>query len=273
MRTVRSLLLRPFKNLANGFLPKPPPLPAGLTPIRQARAEDIFIVGYPKSGNTWFQNLVSSVVYGADPELTPDSVIQELVPDVHAKQYYQRFATPTFFKSHDLPAPEHKRVVYLLRDGRDAMVSFLHYIRVCLHPDLDFLEFVRNVPRWSGQGTWSEHVETWLSNPFQCQLMTIRYENLLEDTVRELRRFCEFVGIRPAPGHLESVAAKATFAKMRQKELNQDGWANGSHASWPKDKFFIRRGKRGSYKDEMPADVLKAFLQQAGPTLAKCGYL
>ena len=32
-----------------------------------AGAEDIFIVGYPKSGNTWFQNLVVGAVYGMDP--------------------------------------------------------------------------------------------------------------------------------------------------------------------------------------------------------------
>ena len=273
MRTVRSLLLSPIKKLVKGYLPATPITPAGFTPIRESRPEDVFIVGYPKSGNTWFQNLVSGVVYGADPELTPDSVIQELVPDVHAKQYYKRFATPTFFKSHDLPGPEHQRVVYLLRDGRDALVSFLHYIKVCLHPNLEFLEFVQNVQKWSGQGPWHEHVETWLANPYRAEMMTIRYEDLLEDTPRELRRFCEFVGIRPVPGHLEVVAAKATFSKMRQKEINQEGWANGSHATWPKDQFFIRRGQRGSYKDEMPRDVLEAFLEDAGDTLSKCGYL
>ena len=118
MSTVRSLL-KPFKKLVQGYLPAKPLPPAGYAPIREARPEDVFIVGYPRTGNTWFQNLVSGVVFGADPELTPDSVIQELVPDVHAKQYYKRFGTPTFFKSHDLPAPEHKRVIYLLRDGRD----------------------------------------------------------------------------------------------------------------------------------------------------------
>jgi hypothetical protein len=265
------VVLRPFKQLVKRYLPAQ--TPRGFTPIRESRPEDVFIVGYPKSGNTWFQYLVSGVVYGIDPELTPDSVIQELAPDVHALQYYKRFATPTFFKSHDVPGPEHKRVVYLLRDGRDAMVSFLHYLKACRHPHLEFLELVQEVQRWSGQGNWWEHVERWLANPYQAQMITIRYEDLLQDTARELRRFCEFVGIRSAPAHLESVAAKATFARMRQKEVNQQGWTNGSHASWPKDKFFIRRGQVGSYKDEMPGDALEEFLRKAGPTLAKCGYL
>jgi hypothetical protein len=266
-------LLRPIKRLVTACLPERTVIPPGFTPIREARPEDVFIVGYPRSGNTWFQNLVSGVIFGADPELTPDTVIQELVPDVHAKKCYKRFATPTYFKSHDVPGPEHRRVVYLLRDGRDAMVSFWNYIRVCRHPTLEFLEFVQHTQQWAGQGSWVEHVEQWLANPYHAAMMTIRYEDLLADPVRELRRFCAFVGLRPAPGHLESVAGRATFAKMRQKEISQAGWANESHAAWPKDQFFIRRGKVGSYQDEMPADVLKVFLQDAGPTLAKCGYL
>ncbi len=272
MGTMRSLL-RPFKNIVKGYLPMQSVTPRGFTPIRQALPEDVFIVGYPRSGNTWFQNLVSGVVYGADPEMTPDSVVQELVPDVHAKQFYKRFATPTYFKSHDLPGPEHQRVVYLLRDGRDAMVSFLNYIRVCRHPHLAFLEFVKNVRQWSGQGNWSEHVETWLANPHRAHIITIRYEDLLTDSVRELKRFCAFVNIEPTPRHLETVAARATFAKLRQKEVDQAQWANESHAHWPKDQFFIRRGVRGSYRDEMPRDALNAFLEDAGPTLARCGYL
>jgi hypothetical protein len=36
---------------------------------------------------------------------------------------------------------------------------------------------------------------------------------------------------------------------------------------WPADKFFFRRGVAGSYKDEMPAEVLAAFLSQARETL------
>jgi len=55
----------------------------GLSAIDRTDPEDIFIVGYPKSGNTWMQNLVAGVIYGIDARLAPDSLIQDLVPDVH----------------------------------------------------------------------------------------------------------------------------------------------------------------------------------------------
>src|SRR5262245_49052900 len=106
-RTGRSLFVRPLVKWIKRCLPTSPVSPDGYTPIRTVMPNDVFVVGYPKSGNTWFQYIVSALVYGVDPEATPDSVIQELVPDVHAKSFYKRFATPTYFKSHDLPTPEH----------------------------------------------------------------------------------------------------------------------------------------------------------------------
>src|SRR5437016_2347879 len=89
----------------------------GLIPIREFSEDDVFIVGYGKSGNTWFQNLASAVTYGVDPRYAPDTLIQELVPDVDYKHFYKRFKTPMFFKSHHLPNHDYKHVVYLLRDG------------------------------------------------------------------------------------------------------------------------------------------------------------
>src|SRR5438093_1486020 len=94
-------------------------VPSGLVPIGEYEADDIFVVGYPKSGHTWFQNLLVGIVYGMDNRYAPDSLIQDLVPDVHYKKYYRRYMRPMFFKSHMFPTQQYKRVVYLLRDGRD----------------------------------------------------------------------------------------------------------------------------------------------------------
>src|SRR5438105_2547577 len=100
---------------ASGSVPEA--VPEGFVPISEFSPDDIFIVGYPKSGNTWFQNLVGGVVYGVDPKLSPIALVQELVPDASSRKYFRRNATPMFFKSHSLPCREYRRVVYLLRDG------------------------------------------------------------------------------------------------------------------------------------------------------------
>ncbi len=65
----------------------------GQLPIAEFDERDIFWGGFPKSGSTRMQNLAAGSLYGIDPELTPDSLIQELVPDVVYKRYYKRFST------------------------------------------------------------------------------------------------------------------------------------------------------------------------------------
>src|SRR3977135_3104362 len=92
---------------------------AELMPVSRTDPTDIFIAGYPKSGNTWMQNLIVGVAYNLDPEHLSDSEILDLIPDVHACEHYRRHQTPMYFKTHRLPRPEYRRVIYLLRDGRD----------------------------------------------------------------------------------------------------------------------------------------------------------
>ncbi|MCP4420629.1 MAG: sulfotransferase domain-containing protein [Chloroflexi bacterium] len=240
----------------------------GMTSIVDSVPEDVFFVGYPKSGNTWFRYLVTGAFYGVDPEYAPHALVNSLIPNMHTKQFYMRYQTPMFFKSHGLPDPAFKRVVYLLRDGRDVMVSYFHHLRNLNEKNVDFLNMVQ-----SGDdlfyGQWHNHVEAWLSNPFNAQIITIRYEDMKKDAVHELQRFCQFVGIEREDSFLKSTVDKASFDKMRRKE-KRDGWG---HSMWKGNKQFIRRGQVGSYKDEMPPNVLEAFMQNASETLHKYGYL
>lgn len=260
-------LLRPLRRGANRCMAWVVRTLTGLLPITETHREDIFLVAYPKSGITWLQHLVAGIIYGLDPAYAPDALVQELVPDVERKRFYKRFRTPMFFKSHHLPQPEYQRVVYLLRDGRDAMVSYWHFRRALEGEGVDFLEMVQK-----GVGLipckWHEHVEAWLANPFGAQMLLLRYEELLENPLGALQRFCEFVGEPRDQGFLQKVAQGASFARMREKEIRY-GWDN---PRWPRDRFFVRRGQVGSYKDEMPPEVLQAFLQEAGETLRKLGY-
>jgi Sulfotransferase domain len=243
---------------------------AGATELRRitdSDPEDVFVAGYPKSGNTWIQYLLAGVIFGIDARLAPDSLVQDLVPDVHFKKFYRRYLTPTFFKTHDLPRPQYRRVIYLVRDGRDVMVSYFHHL-TALGNRLDFLKLVA-----TGEGLfpcrWHEHIDAWTANPHGAQMITVSYEMLKRDTVTELKRICDFAGLECEQTMLESAVQNSTFEILREKE-KKFGWAD---SVWPKDKAFVRRGKVGSFKDEMPGAVLKAFMEQSEPTLKRLGYL
>jgi hypothetical protein len=228
---------------------------------------DIFVTGYPKSGNTWMQYLIAGLVFGIDVSLAPDSLIQDLVPDVHYKQFYRRYLTPTFFKTHDLPQPKYRRVIYVIRDGRDVIVSYYHHLKA-IGSELDYSRLVT-----TGEGLfpcrWHEHVESWLANPHGAEMLTISYEDLQRNTIKELQKICKFAGLERNQSILGSVARETTFETMRAKE-RKDGWEN---VAWPKDKQFFRRGKIGSFEDEMPPQALEAFTKLSMSTLKRLGYL
>ena len=243
--------------------------PKVLLLLRNSSAADIFIVGYPKSGNTWFQNLVAGIVHGLDPRLGPNALVHDLVPDIDYSKYYRRYATPMFFKSHALPRPEFRRIVYLLRDGRDAMVSYRHYREAVDRVKYDFLKFVSPETELY-PCHWPEHVDAWMQNPYGAELLVIKYEDLLRDPVHELQRFCQFAGVSREAEHLTAIAEAASFSNLRDKEV-RTGFGRPDH-NLPPGKLFFRRGMVGSHKDEMPPEVLQRFLELAGETLRRHGY-
>ncbi|RMG87374.1 MAG: hypothetical protein D6712_05755, partial [Chloroflexi bacterium] len=51
----------------------------GLRRIDDIEPEDIFIIGFPKSGHTWFQNLIAGVVYGIDTRNIPQSFVEDII--------------------------------------------------------------------------------------------------------------------------------------------------------------------------------------------------
>ena len=154
--------------------------PEGYHSTSSYQNNDVFIVGYPKSGNTWVQNLVAGAVYGLDIEFAPDRLVQDVVPDVHMTPFYRRYRPTTFFKTHHLPMP-------------DVMVSYLHFLNALNGQALDFLKIVETGEQLF-PCKWHEHVEQWLVNPYAAEMITVRYEDLKKDALQELGRICDFAG-------------------------------------------------------------------------------
>lgn len=245
-----------------------PSISIGYTPIAESLEDDIFIVGYPKSGNTWFQNLVAGVVHGVMPDFAPPALAHRvLIPDVHSEQHYIRFSTPTFFKSHHLPQAKYRKVVYIVRDGRDVMVSYYHYMKA-MQEKIDFLEMVKT--KFLFPCKWHEHVEAWLANPHASQMITIKYEHLIKDPVAELKRFCDFTKVERDVSFIAMIAEAASFKNLQDRERRVGMGAK--HPKWQDGKMFFRRGRVGDFKEEMPEPVLHEFLEQAAPTMKKLGY-
>jgi hypothetical protein len=239
----------------------------GFTPMGEFDDRDVFVCGWPKSGSTWCQRLFSGVVWGLDTSELTDQLAQSLQPDVQYKRFYYRFRTPTIFKSHLLPQVNYRKVIFLVRDGRDALVSYWMMMRQA-HPDLS-LEDVFSMEDELSPCSWEKYARCWLGNPYGAAVMTIRYEDLLGEPLRELSRVSDFLGVARSGEELSDIIRGADIEKMR-RIAQRHGWDNSAN---PMNNTFLGQGRAGRYRSEMPAELQERFVLRASDMLDQFGYL
>lgn len=98
--------------------------------------------------------------------------------------------TAQILKTHDLPK-ESVRFIYLIRDGRSAIMSYYYYLRniAGLHLSLEDV-IVGNAPA----GSWSNHVRAWTEKLRGGQSILLRFEDFTQSpsvAVKELSRFLD----------------------------------------------------------------------------------
>lgn len=239
----------------------------GFTPMGEFDKRDVFVCGWPKSGNTWCQRLFSGLVWGLDTSELTDQLAQFLQPDVQYKQFYYRFRTPMLFKSHLLPQPDYRKVIFLVRDGRDALVSYWRMLRQA-DPGLS-LEDIFEMGDGLFPCSWERYAESWMDNPYGAEVMMLRYEDLLQEPVVQLARVGEFLGVERPGEELAGIVRGAGLESMRLV-AHLHGWDNSGS---PLNNSFLGPGRAGSYRSEMPAGLQERYLRRAGDILGRLGYL
>lgn len=239
----------------------------GLVSISEKNPDDIYIAGYPKSGNTWMQNIVAGLIYGIQTSYLPDKLTQRIVPDVHMNKFYLRFATPTFFKTHEFPSKEMRKVIHLVRDGRDVMASYFA-MNNALNLETNLEDMIIH-GKSIFPSKWHVHTRAWIENPYNSEIITIKYEDLLNNPFNEVRRLLKFIQIERDNDLINKVLDGNSFSEMKRKE-REFGWSN---ENWNKKESFIRVGEIGSYRKEIPLELIHFFEKEAKRELEYFNYL
>jgi hypothetical protein len=239
-----------------------------LSAIDDTLPEDLFIAGYPKSGNTWLQNIVVELLYDVDSSKISDPLLQELVPDVHFKRYYKRFIGSMPFKTHFLPHPKYRRVLYIVRDGRDVMTSYYHYLTALGHGYNSIGDLIKKGDNLF-PSSWDKHVRDWVDNPYKADMLIVRYEDLLNSPKETIVQVAEFLDLNVTMSKIEKTINRTSFLTMQKKEKKL-GWED--ERQWPKGKLFVRRGISGGFKDEMTLEEVQLFNDKSRGMLDHFGY-
>jgi len=237
----------------------------------------IWLASYPKSGNTWTRFLIANLLY---PHKHPDFAnINELVPDPEAlsARHLKQLPRPRIIKSHQYFHHRYQRIICVVRDPRDVVLSEYHFDikRRAISEDHSIQSFVAGFIQGKVShpyGTWGENVASWLyTRGNDPQFLLVRYEDLQSNGMREMRRIAGFLDIPADENQIGLAIQHSSADRMRELEKKQ-GHLWSSTRQTRQDKPFVRRAKAGGWKQELP-EICVAEIESAwGGLMRKLGY-
>ena len=223
----------------------------------------IWLASYPRSGN-WLTRLAfwhffhfpTATIYNNPVGKGQIAALAGEVPNTSIEVLDTR-SEPYIVKTHDFPRPDDYPAIYLVRDGRDALVSYAHYI---LDTELqvaersypnEFLRVLREIITSKDQfGGWGPHVLAWMQR--KPPTATIRFEDLVADPPAAIEQAMVALG-KGAP--IRCGESMPTFEYL--------------HSEFP---VLFRKGKIGAWRDEMPDDLHELFWEHHREAMVQLKY-
>lgn len=210
----------------------------------------VWLASYPRSGNTFLRialhrmfRVTSSVVYDVDG--VADRLGRDLVGWSEGGSIAELRASSGvhLVKTHrpyDVDIGDGDRAICLVRDGRDAVVSWARQLAEPEPTKYDtVLAELVDFPERRGVGSWGTNVLSWLDAPLGNGRATVLFEDLINDATRVVGSIVEQLGLRQ---DCPLVASPPTFADLQKV-----------------DPRFFRRGRVGGHVHEMPVEVVARF--------------
>jgi len=240
--------------------------------------DDTMIVSYPRSGNTWTRFLIANLIYPS--ENITFSNIERLIPDTSSisRRALKRIPRPRFIKTHEYFDHRYPKMVYIVRDPRDVVLSYYDFQRKYrqIRDDYPIENYVKDFVHGrlisADWGTWAENVASWVSTRKRSdRFLLLRFEDMLERTRAELERLARFLGISATPDMLEKAINNSSAERMRELEKQQqDQWvATKKHR---KDIPFVRVAKAGGWRKNLPEASVVEIEAAWGDLMASLGY-
>jgi Sulfotransferase domain len=245
--------------------------------------DDVFLVSYPRSGNTWTRFLLGNLIHQNDP--VTFSNVESRIPEIYFNRdrFLRQLRRPRMLKSHECFQPHYPRVIYIVRDPRDVAVSFYHHnVKARNIPD-DYpmasfvLRFIAG--EFDGKfGSWRDNVLSWtVLRKDDPRFLMLRYEDMKRDTARALAEVvafldrCSFRTIDANPEAVQRAIDLSSPEKMRLLEKQEAGsWVLTKGTR--NDKPFVRSATSGGWISQLSPESVQAVESAWGDLMRSLGY-
>ena len=219
-----------------------------------------WLASYPRSGNSLcrrvlegYFGITSTSIYSEEPNHELKPYIERDPPSLAEMTKADRHY---WVKTHQPPDEETHPAICMVRDGRDALVS---YTRIALEGghfpsdadhETNFRTAMYNLI--VGQSpflTWSENVLAWRQRP---RTSWVRFEDLIVRPAEVVEQSLRALGV---PFQRRAQPQCLALSELRQLAPNR-----------------YRQGKPGGWRTEMPADLEALFWQRHGHAMEAFDY-
>ncbi|XP_047505339.1 sulfotransferase 1E1-like [Pieris napi] len=262
----------------------------------ELRPDDVFLLGFPRSGTTRCQEAIWLINNNLDYEKSKSIVIDDRCPFLDLEvQFPTPFSSensefqnagenhllkkvisplkslpnapsPRFIKSHlplSLLPPnllDTTKVVYIARDPRDVAVSYYYLMKHLLPNDMGFEKY------WGAFRDDKilltpifEHIKEAWGQRDHPNMVFLTYEDMSKDMASTLRQMCEFFGKKYSEEQIRGLCEHLSFDKFKtNKSVNGEQTVLKTFdVINDSDCAFIRKGKVGGWEDYFNSEQLK----------------
>jgi Sulfotransferase domain len=249
------------------------------------RPTDVFLVGHPRSGNTWLAYMLAILLQRGDVDgHVTVANIGRFVPVTHERDAsvadHGDLADPRIFRNERPQHPDlYPRTVFIVRDPRAVLVSYFHYYAtLARHPDLDLDTFVG---RYLADGCiasfeprvirWDVQAADWLRRARSRPVLIVRYEDLHADRAALLPRIARFCDLPDHGAPMVSAIERGAYERMRSEEA-QHGVEPQHPPDPPARGWFFRQGRMDGWRDELPDTSARAIEREFADVMRMLGY-
>jgi len=176
-----------------------------------------------------------------------------------------------------IPAQATICALYFVRNPLDIAVSFAHHANISLNASVAAMNnnnytFCSKNSRLHMQLqqkllSWSNHVWSWTAQT-NFPVMVIRYEDMMLEPFITFSKAVKFCGLNNNDDEIQEAIRKSSFSELQKQEKE-----NGFREKGPDSVTFFRKGKIGSWKEELTAELVEIIRSDHQHVMKQLAYL
>jgi len=250
------------------------------------------IVGYPKSGSTWVTRLVAELVVCPVVGFWNSDHNEIAREGPHRNSDFQCFKSHhQFHEIHNNNALYEEKIIYVMRDPRDIVISGANYFPIEPWPFVAKLVmkfpkiwaiYRKMVRMFSPEGYrikqmvhavlyGSEHINHWVRFPWKVHYKPylkhdcffVKYEDLLAAPEYECKRILGYLGLHRQDDQIREAIERQSFNERKEEFLKNNENEKAK---------FMRVGESGQWKKKLSKEQKELFWAILSDDLRRFGY-